>query len=79
LRERVVIQERRVRPRRPAAAALAGPIEAGARAAGRAADVDTPSRLGSFHPAAALLAVAYGLALISDLVFLLHRGSLGPL
>jgi hypothetical protein len=37
------------------------------------------SRLAAFRPAAAILAVACGLALVSDLVFLLHRGSLGPL
>jgi hypothetical protein len=36
------------------------------------------SRLVSVPPVAAILAVACGLALVSDLLFLLHRGPLGP-
>jgi hypothetical protein len=37
------------------------------------------SRLTRFRPAFALAGVACGLALLSDLIFLLHRGPLGPL
>ena len=37
------------------------------------------SRLARFRPALVVAGVACGLALLSDLVFLLHRGSLGPL